>query len=73
MSHVTVLSRTQRIVVDPHTSSVSVVNAGPAGPAIGTFDGVTSPTIDDIVTITQAAYDALGPGRPSTRLYVITG
>jgi hypothetical protein len=33
---------------------------------------VASSTINDIVTISQAAYDALGAGRPATRLYVIT-
>jgi hypothetical protein len=34
---------------------------------------VDSTDIDDIVKITQAAWTALGSGRPSTRLYVIVG
>ena len=33
MSEVKVISRTQRIVVNPSTKSVSVINAGPQGPA----------------------------------------
>lgn len=30
---INVISRTQIIVVDPYSSAVSVINAGPAGPA----------------------------------------
>lgn len=41
MSNVTVISRTQRIVVDPATSSVSVINAGPRGPAGPMGQGIT--------------------------------
>lgn len=33
MSNVTVVSRTQRVIVDVASSSVSVINAGPQGPA----------------------------------------
>lgn len=33
---------------------------------------VVSSTIEDIVEISQAAYDGLGAGRPAGRLYVIT-
>jgi hypothetical protein len=33
---------------------------------------VVSPTINDIVSISQAAYDALGAGRPAGRFYLIT-
>lgn len=33
---------------------------------------VASNDIDDIVEISQAAYDGLGAGRPAGRLYVIT-
>jgi hypothetical protein len=33
---------------------------------------VVSTTITDIVSISQAAYDALGAGRPAGRFYLIT-
>lgn len=33
---------------------------------------VVSSSINDIVSISQSAYDALGAGRPAGRLYVIT-
>lgn len=33
---------------------------------------VVSSNVNDIVEISQAAYDGLGAGRPSGRLYVIT-
>lgn len=33
---------------------------------------VVSAAIDDIVTISEAAYTALGSGRPSGRFYLIT-
>lgn len=71
---VNVKSTTQRIEVDMATKTVSVINAGPIGPP-GIDYGlpvVTSLTIDDIVEITQAEYDALGAGRPASRLYLIT-
>lgn len=34
MSKITTLSRTQKIIVNPATSSVSVINAGPPGPGV---------------------------------------
>lgn len=39
----------------------------------GGVDVVVSATVDDIVVVTQAAYDALGSGRPAGRLYVVIG
>lgn len=33
---------------------------------------VVSSNVDDVVEISQTAYDALGAGRPAGRLYVIT-
>ena len=33
MSELNVVSRTQRIIVEPSSRSVSVINAGPIGPA----------------------------------------
>lgn len=33
MSEINVISRTQRIVVDPFSSAVAVISAGPMGPA----------------------------------------
>lgn len=33
---------------------------------------VVSSNVNDIVEISQAAYDGLGAGRPAGRLYVIT-
>lgn len=72
MSEINVIYRTQQIIVDAPTRSVSVLLAGPAGPA-GPSGGVTSPTINEIVVVTQAQYDALGSGRSPTILYVIAG
>jgi hypothetical protein len=43
-----------------------------AAAALVTLGAVGSANIVDIVTISQAAYDALGAGRPATRLYLIT-
>ena len=39
MSNVTVIQRTQKIVVNNSTGTVSVVNAGPQGPAGAAGDG----------------------------------
>lgn len=33
---------------------------------------VVSSDVSDIVEISQSSYDALGSGRPATRLYLIT-
>lgn len=38
----------------------------------GSVPVVVSSNLDDVVTISQAAYTALGAGRPSGRLYLIT-
>lgn len=43
-----------------------------ADTARSNLGAVGSTTIDTIVTLTQAAYDALGAGRPSTTLYLVT-
>jgi hypothetical protein len=53
---------------NPDTPSTSLVTISRFGPA----NGVTSTTISTIVTLTQAAYDALAPPNPST-LYVVVG
>lgn len=34
---------------------------------------VVSANIDDAVVVTQAAYNALGAGRPAGRLYLVIG
>ena len=39
MSNVTVIQRTQKIVVNASTGTVSVINAGPQGPAGASGDG----------------------------------
>ena len=54
MSNITVLSRTQRVIVDPATSSVSVILAGPAGPPGTPGSGVAvkgSDVYADIIAI----------------------
>lgn len=33
MGDINVTQKTQKIIVDPSTSSVSIINAGPAGPS----------------------------------------
>lgn len=33
---------------------------------------VVSSAVDDVVSISEAAYNALGPGRPAGRFYLIT-
>jgi len=38
----------------------------------GSVPVVVSSDVDDILEISQSAYDALGAGRPSNRLYLIT-
>lgn len=45
MSDISVISRSQRIVVNPFSSSVSVINIGPIGPA-GPAGGVTTGYVD---------------------------
>lgn len=74
MTDINVVSKTQKIIVDPASSSVSVINAGPIGPGgsdgadgIGMGTGVT-----DVEAITQAAYDALSPP-DATTIYLING
>lgn len=51
MSDITVLSRTQRIIVNPVNGAVSVVNAGPQGPP-GLAENLTE--LEDRVTETEA-------------------
>lgn len=68
MSQINVVSRTQRIIVDPASSGVSVINVGPQGP--GGPIGVTGPHVP-IVELTQAAYDALPPPGVANTFYVI--
>jgi hypothetical protein len=34
---------------------------------------LSSNNVNDVVTITQAAYDALGASRPAGRLYIVIG
>jgi hypothetical protein len=54
MSEINVVSRTQRIIVDPASSSVSVINAGPQGPGgpAGAPGGVTLEEVrDDLATV----------------------
>jgi hypothetical protein len=71
---VKVLSATQRIVVNPATSSVSVVYAGPVGPpgAPGDFsDAVRSGMIRWLTPITQDGWESLPTPRDPTIMYVI--
>ena len=60
---INVVSRTQIVIVDPITSAVSIINAGPPGPS--TPGG-------EWISMTQAEYDALPVKDPDT-LYVISG
>lgn len=48
MNNITVISQTQRIVLDPATSSVSVINTGPPGPPgmTGPSEAATILTVD---------------------------
>jgi hypothetical protein len=72
MSSVNVTSTTQRIVVDPASSTVSVISAGPMGPAGPSGGGnVNSADITDIVKLTQAAYNALSPPNPNVLYYIV--
>lgn len=47
MSNIKVVSKTQRIIVDPATSSISVINAGPMGP--GSPGGLSSSAVSDLI------------------------
>ena len=56
--------------VDTNLSVTGTINATTVQE--GGVPLVASSDIDDIVEISQAAYDGLGAGRPAGRLYVIT-
>lgn len=60
MSGVTVISQTQRIVVNPSTSSVSVINAGPMGPTGVTGPSEAAAVLDDGELLTKVT-GALAP------------
>ena len=73
MTHISVYARTQRIVVDPASSAVAVINMGPQGPIGGAFSYVKS---DGSVPMTG---DLVLAGDPNSALeaapkqYVDTG
>lgn len=56
MSEINVISRTQRIIVDPASSSVAVINVGPAGPG-GPMGEVST---NQMNTAIDAALDVRG-------------
>lgn len=56
--------------VDTNLSVTGTVNATTVQE--GGTPVVVSSDVDDIVEISQAAYNALGAGRPAGRLYLIT-
>ena len=59
---INVISRTQHIIVDPASSSVSVINAGPIGPGgpVGVTNWATARTIETVsgTTYSVVAADA---------------
>lgn len=55
---INVEQKTQRIVVNPTTGSVSVVNAGPQGPT-GPAGSVNQATLDAVEAGLQAQIDSL--------------
>lgn len=58
MSTINVLSRTQKIIVDPASSQVTVINAGPIGP--GGPAGVSG-TVEGLDAAIQAHVDDTTP------------
>jgi hypothetical protein len=63
---INVISRTQQIIVDPASSSVAVINAGPPGPASGAIRELLYSQIVADVTVTAlsaaAAQSIINPG-----------
>lgn len=69
MSDITVISRTQRIVVDPVASIIAIVNAGPPGPST-TKSGTGSP--EGVLAAPIGTLYVNLSGGTSTTLYVKT-
>lgn len=59
MSGITVISSTQRIVVDPFSSAVAVVNAGPVGPG-GPIGEVSLSLLETELSTKQDTYSGTG-------------
>lgn len=53
MSHVSVISRTQKIIVDPFSSAVAIVNAGPMGPGSLGMGGSWTYSIESVHNTTH--------------------
>lgn len=69
MSDINVINRTQCIFVDPASGTVSVINAGPVGPAgPGVLSGTGSP--EGVVTATVGKLYTRDDGGAGTTLYV---
>lgn len=71
MSDIRVLARTQRLVLDPATQAISVINAGPIGPrGLGTGGGD-----GDIVVLDEDNFASDSPVNPpsqqSTKAYIL--
>lgn len=56
MSEINVDSRTQRLLVAPSTRTVSVINAGPAGPGVGGGPGTEGATLVYVDAAVAAAF-----------------
>jgi hypothetical protein len=66
MSDINIRSSTQHIIVDPASSSVAVINAGPPGPASGSvrewkYTQITAP-VDITATTNPTAQSVINPG-----------
>lgn len=58
MTDIKVVSQTQRIVINPATSSISVINAGPVGPSNGGPGGGGPLALDDLSDVSIVSHDA---------------
>lgn len=58
---INVISRTQQIIVDPASSSVSIISAGPAGPG-GPMGEVSTAAMNQAIAAAIAGIHQIPPG-----------
>ena len=65
MSSVNVVQKTQRLIVEPASKTVSVINAGPIGPGVGGGPGTSGVTDTDLAAAVSAIEDLISQAMPS--------
>lgn len=61
MSEINVIQRTQSIIVEPSSGSVSVINAGPVGPG-GPIGQVSTAAMNQAISTAIAGVHQIPPG-----------